>query len=135
MRARGDTATLRKIVLALLAAALAGCAQTPYTRTPGPAEILLARNTQLKLPRSLVFLPPAEAVRLMHVLGERPGAEVLGAVVTHDEEVPRMLILFAGERDPRGVPKVDVVGWDEVPAARSFIQELLLAQPHLLHDN
>jgi uncharacterized membrane-anchored protein len=101
----------------------------------GPAEILLARQTQLKLPRSLVYLPPAEAVRLMRVLGERPGAEVLGAVVTHDELVPRMLILFAGERDPRGVPKVDVVGWDEVPAARSFIQELLLAQPHLLQQN
>lgn len=119
----------------VLALALGGCAQTPYTRTPGPAEILLARQTHLKLPRSLVFLPPAEAVRLMHTLGERPGAEVLGAVVTHDEQVPRMLILFAGQRDARGVPTVDVVGWDEVPAARSFIQELLLAQPHLLHQN
>lgn len=119
----------------VLALALGGCAQTPYTRTPGPAEILLAKQTHLKLPRSLVFLPPAEAVRLMHTLGERPGAEVLGAVVTHDEQVPRMLILFAGQRDARGVPTVDVVGWDEAPAARSFIQELLLAQPHLLHQN
>ena len=134
MRARGDLATFRTIAVALLLA-LGACAQAPHTRTPGPAEILLTRQMQLKLPRSLVFLPPEEAVRLMHVLGERPGAEVLGAVVTHDELVPRMLILFAGERDARGVPKVDVVGWDEVPAARSFIQELLLAQPHLLQQN
>ena len=139
MRARGDTATFRNIVIALIAAgalALGGCApQVATTRTPGPAEILLAKHTHLKLPRPLVFLPPAEAVRLMHHLGERPGAEVLGAVVTHGEDVPRMLILFAGERDARGVPKIDVVGWDEVPAARSFINELLLAQPDLLQRN
>ena len=118
-----------------LALTVAGCAVGPHTRTPGPAEIVIAKQTRLKVPRALVYLPPVEAVRLMHALGERPGLEVLGAVVTHDEDVPRMLILFAGERDARGVPKVEVVGWDEAPAARSFIEELLLAQPDLLHRN
>jgi hypothetical protein len=70
----------------------------------------------------------------MQRLGERPGAEVLGVVLT-TEQIPRMLILFDGGRDARGVPKVELVGWDEAPAARSFIDELLLAQPDLIQRN
>jgi uncharacterized membrane-anchored protein len=75
-----------------------------------------------------------EGVKLMQRLGERPGAEVLGVVLT-TEQIPRMLILFDGGRDARGVPKVELVGWDEAPAARSFIDELLLAQPDLIRRN
>jgi hypothetical protein len=70
----------------------------------------------------------------MQRMGERPGLEVLGVVLT-TERIPRMLILFDGGRDSRGVPKVELVGWDEAPAARSFIDELLLAQPDLVQRN
>ena len=63
----------------------------------------------------------------MRELGERPGAEVLGVVLT-DEATPHMMILFAKSRDARGRPDVELVGWDEAPAARSFIEELKLAQ-------
>jgi uncharacterized membrane-anchored protein len=98
----------------------------------GPGDIEVAERTRLKLPRDLVFLPPDEAVQLMHALGERPGARVLGAVLTTDE-TPRMLILFDGGRDERGLRKVDLVGWDDVPAARTYIEQLLIAQPHLFH--
>lgn len=103
-------------------------------RREGPAEIRLAARTHLKLARDLVFLPPAEGVKLMQRMGERPGAEVLGVVLT-TEATPRMLILFDAGRDARGVPKIDLVGWDEAPAARSFIEELLLAQPDLFQRN
>ena len=78
--------------------------------------------------RTLIFLPPAEGLKLMQRLGERPGAEVLGVVLTHNEATPRMLIIFAKSRDARGMPEVELVGWDEAPAARSYIEELLLAR-------
>ena len=88
----------------------------------------LAPFTRLKVARDLIFLPPADGMRLMQRLGERPGAEVLGIVLTHTEDPPRMLIIFARQRDARGVPKIELVGWDDVPAARAFIDELLVAR-------
>lgn len=100
----------------------------------GPGEIELAERTKLKLPRDLVFLPPDEGVKLMQALGERPGAPVLGVILTTDD-TPRMLILFDGGRDERGLRKVELVGWDEVPAARTYIEQLLIAQPHLFQRN
>jgi uncharacterized membrane-anchored protein len=103
-------------------------------RAEGPAEVRIAPRTHLKLARDLVFLPPAEGVKLMERLGERPGAQVLGVVLT-TEATPRMLILFDAGRDVNGVPKVELVGWDEAPAARSFIEELLIAQPDLFQRN
>jgi len=106
---------------------LTSCALDGTNRAEGPARIRIAPYTQLDMPRNLVFLPPAEGVKLMHALGERPGHEVLGVVLT-DEPTPRMLIIFAKSRDARGVPEVELVGWDEAPAARSFIEELRLAR-------
>jgi uncharacterized membrane-anchored protein len=93
----------------------------------GPAGIELAPRTHLKLSRDLIFLPPEEGVKLMRSLGERPGAPVLGVVLTTDE-TPRMLILFDGGRDERGLARVEFVGWDDAPGARSYIEELLIAQ-------
>jgi len=110
------------------ALALGACALDATRRAEGPAQILLAPHTQLKVERTLIFLPPEEGLKLMHKLGERPGAEVLGVVVTNDAATPRMLIIFAKSRDARGVPEIELVGWDEAPAARSYIEELLLAR-------
>jgi uncharacterized membrane-anchored protein len=112
----------------MIAAAASGCALDGRQRAAGPAEIKLAPFTRLKVARDLIFLPPAEGLRLMQRLGERPGAEVLGVVLTHTEDPPRMLIIFAKERDARGVPKIELVGWDAAPEARSFIDEILLAE-------
>jgi uncharacterized membrane-anchored protein len=111
-----------------IALATAGCALDATRRAEGPAEIRLAPHTQLNVARTLIFLPPEEGLKLMRTLGERPGAEVLGVVVTNDAATPRMLIIFAKSRDARGVPAIELVGWDEAPAARSFIDELLLAR-------
>ena len=106
----------------------------PNERTPGPADIRLAPRAHLKLARDLVFLPPAEGVKLMQRMGDRPGAKVLGVVLTTDE-TPRMLILFDAGRDARGLPKIELVGWDDAPDARSYIEELFLAQPELCRRN
>ena len=107
---------------------LGGCALDASRRAEGPVEIALAPYTHLKVARTLIFLPPAEGLKLMQQLGERPGAEVLGVVLTANEATPRMMIIFAKSRDARGMPQVELVGWDEAPAARSYIEELLLAQ-------
>jgi uncharacterized membrane-anchored protein len=93
----------------------------------GPAEIELAPRTHLKLSRDLIFLSPDEAVKLMQSLGDRPGAPVLGAVLTTDE-TPRMMVLYDGGRDERGQRRVEFVGWDDAPGARSLLQELLVAR-------
>ena len=112
----------------MLVAALGGCALDGTYRAAGPASIDVAPNTQLSIARTLVYLPPAEGARLMSRLGERPGAEVLGVVLT-DEAAPHMMIIFATARDARGRPEVELVGWDEAPTARTFIEEMKLAEP------
>jgi len=63
----------------------------------------------------------------MQALGDRPGAPVLGAILTTDD-TPRMLVLYDGGEDERGQRRIDFVGWDEAPAARSVVQERLLAR-------
>ena len=108
-------------------AALGGCALDGTYRAAGPARIDVAPDTRLSIARTLIYLPPAEGLRLMSQLGERPGAELLGVVLT-DEATPHMMIVFARSRDARGRPEVELVGWDEAPAARSFIEDLKLAE-------
>ncbi|MBV9191867.1 MAG: hypothetical protein JOZ85_15370 [Betaproteobacteria bacterium] len=111
----------------MIVAALGGCALDGTYRAAGPARIDVAPQTQLSIARTLIYLPPAEGKRLMSQLGERPGAEVLGVVLT-DEATPHMMIIFAKSRDAHGRPDVELVGWDEAPAARSFIEEMKLAE-------
>jgi len=111
----------------MILAALGGCALDGTYRASGPARIDVAPYTQLSIAHKLIYLPPAEGVKLMNRLGERPGAEVLGVVLT-DEARPLMMIIFVKSRDAKGRPDVELVGWDEAPAARSFIEELKLAE-------
>src|SRR5512144_3260034 len=89
--ARGGPPTLRTI--AIVALLLTGACSLR-----GPGEVELAPRTRLQLARDLIFLPPEETVQLMRSLGERPGAPVLGAVLTTDE-TPRMLVLYDGGLD------------------------------------
>jgi uncharacterized membrane-anchored protein len=93
----------------------------------GPEAIELAPRTHLKLTRDLVFLPPEEAMALMRSMGERSSASVLGAVLTTDD-TPRMLVLYDGGLDEHGNRKIDFVGWDDAPGARSLVRERLLAR-------
>lgn len=91
----------------------------------------LAPRTTLKLSNQLAYLPPEEGVKLMNALGERPGAEVLGVIVTRTEAPPRMMIIFARSRDLHGVPTLDFVGWDEVPQIGSLIEQMLIARERM----
>jgi uncharacterized membrane-anchored protein len=93
----------------------------------GPGEVELAPRTRLELSRELIFLPPDEAVKLMRSLGDRPGAPVLGAVLTA-EDTPRMMVLYDGGLDAQGRRRIEFVGWDDAPGARSLVQELILAR-------
>lgn len=105
---------MRYLYIVLLVA-LGGCALDGSNRATGPAEIRLAPFTRLTIERSLVYLPPAEGVRLMRKLREPPGGEVLGVVLTQEPR-PRMMILVARSRDASGRPEVELIGWDEAPA-------------------
>lgn len=90
----------------------------------GSEGVELAPHTYLKLTRELVFVPPEQTLPL---LGERPGAAILGAILTTGE-TPRMLVLYDGGLDERGMRKIRFVGWDDAPGARSLVQELLIAR-------
>jgi hypothetical protein len=87
----------------------------------------LAPRTYLTLSREFLFLSPDEAVKLLHSLGDRPGAPVLGAVLTTDA-TPRIMMLYDGGPDERGQRRIDFVGWDDAPAASLLVQERLLAR-------
>jgi hypothetical protein len=39
-----------------------------------------------------------------------------------------MLVLYDGGLDERGMRKVEFVGWNDAPEARTLVQELLLAR-------
>jgi hypothetical protein len=91
-------------------------------RTPQGVEI--APHTYLNLARELVYLPPEQTARLV---AERPGAPVLGAVLTTGD-TPRLLVLYDGGLDERGKRRVEYVGWDDAPGAQSLVRERLLAR-------
>ena len=105
-----------------------GCGINPIRSTEGPVDVSLAPRVSLKVPRHLAYLPPEDGVKLMGALGERPGYEVLGVIVTRSDVPPRMMIIFAKSRDAHGVPVLDFVGWDEVPQIGGLIDQMLIAR-------
>ena len=107
---------------------LAGCAVPPTQWAVGPVDVDIAPRTTLKIPRHLAYLPPEDGLKLMSALGERPGAEVLGVIVTRTDAPPRMMLIFAKSRDAQGVPELDFVGWDEVPQIGGMIDQLIIAR-------
>ncbi|MEP7155043.1 MAG: DUF2167 domain-containing protein [Betaproteobacteria bacterium] len=46
----------------------------------GPAEIKLGSQAKLKLPEGYVFIPPAQAGRIMTAMGNRAGTNLLGLI-------------------------------------------------------
>lgn len=48
----------------------------------GPADVKLIDQAMLKLPAGMVYIPPAEAGRLLVAMGNRSGEGMLGMVVT-----------------------------------------------------
>jgi hypothetical protein len=114
--------------LLVVAALLSGCAVPPTQWAVGPVTVNIAPQTSLRIPRHLAYLPAEDGIRLMSALGERPGAEVLGVVVTRTEAPPRMMIIFAKSYDERGKPQLEFVGWDDVPQVGGLIEQMLIAR-------
>jgi len=110
----------------------------------GPKEIPMADQATFKLPTGMVFVPAAEAGRLLRAMGNRTDSSLLGMVLSpgrnwfavmtfikagyvkdddaRDWRADELLdSLKAGteetnkERRSRGIPELDVVGWVEPP--------------------
>ena len=84
-------------------------------RIDGPIDVRLTDGTILSLVEGLSYVPANEGERIMHAMGERPGAGLLGVVVTDSPHPVLIAVLYAKGRNARGVPQVEVVGWDPVP--------------------
>lgn len=115
-------------------------------RVAGPSEVKLADQATFNLPQGFVFIPAAEAKRLLIAMGNRVGNNMLGLVFPTSGERWFVVMRFhksgyikdddaknwntdellaslkAGteksnaNRRERGIPEVEVIGWVEVPA-------------------
>ena len=129
---------MRLLAIAGCVAALGGCAhgelmsqraspemqaavdEAQKSRVNGPRDIKLAERTFLALAEGLVYIPAAQADRLLRAMGERPGLEVLGVVVTDAPDPLLIAVIYAKGRSARGVTEVEVVGWDHAPEMMPF---------------
>ncbi|MGQ0650771.1 MAG: hypothetical protein ACT4P4_00665 [Betaproteobacteria bacterium] len=84
-------------------------------RVDGPRDVRLTDGTILSLFHGLSYIPTAEGEAIMRALGERPGPGLLGVVVTDSPDPVLIAVLYARGRNARGVPQVEVVGWDPIP--------------------
>lgn len=112
----------------------------------GPSEVTLRDQATFKLPEGFVFIPAAEAKRLLVAMGNRVGSNLLGVVFPASEAQWFVVMQFYktgyikdddakewntdellqnlkegtaksnAERRKRGMPEVEVVGWVEAPA-------------------
>lgn len=123
--------------------------------TKGPADIKLADQAVIKIPAGHTFIPTAEAGRLLKVMGNRPGDDLLGMVMSLGSEewfvVARNLKsgyikdddakdwkadeLLASlkegteesnkERRQRGIGEIDIIGWVQPPTYDAATRRLL----------
>jgi uncharacterized membrane-anchored protein len=85
------------------------------SRVDGPSDVRLTDGTVLSLVYGLSYIPAVEGAAIMRAMGERPGPGLLGVVVTDSPYPVLIAVLFAKGRNARGVPQVEVVGWDPLP--------------------
>jgi uncharacterized membrane-anchored protein len=55
------------------------------TLTKGPADVKLKNQATLHLPAKYIFVPNAEAVRILRAMGNRPNPDTLGVIFPADE--------------------------------------------------
>ena len=111
----------------------------------GPAEIALGSQAKLKLPEGYAFIPQPQAGQLLKAMGNGDDTTRLGIIVPPDSDsfvVPRYIEagyikddeaadwkadeLLSGlkegteennkERQARGLPQMEIVGWNQKPA-------------------
>jgi uncharacterized membrane-anchored protein len=88
------------------------------TRIDGPADVRLTDGTVLALVEGLSYFGALEGERMMRAMGEHPGPGLLGVVVTDAPEPTLIAVIYAKGRNARGVPQVEIVGWEAVPGLR-----------------
>lgn len=90
------------------------------SRIDGPSDVLLLDGTILALVEGLSYVPAVEGERIMRAMGERPAPGLLGVVVTDAPQPVLIAVIYAKGRNARGVPEVEVVGWDPLPGVTGF---------------
>ncbi len=63
------------------------------TMVRGAADIPLLDQATLKLPAGFIFVPQAEALRLLRAMGNRPGDDVLGMVFMDRHDRPGFVVV------------------------------------------
>lgn len=129
-----------RVLCALLAASLAGCApfvlHAPDSNAElraalsaarrvaigGPAEVRLADRTVLQLDAGFAFIPPAEGGRLLRASGRRTREYLLGVVVVSAPDAADIAALYSMDRDP-ALPELRLDGWTSAPALAGFRQK------------
>lgn len=60
--------------------------------THGPANVPMLDQATLSLPADYVFIPKAQATSLLEAMGNQPGSDLLGMVLSEDTESPWMIV-------------------------------------------
>lgn len=123
--------------------------------TQGPADIKLADQAVIKIPDGQTFIPAQEAGRLLRVMGNRPGDDMLGMVMplgeaewfvvarnvkagyikdddAKDWKADELLSSIKEgteemnkERRTRGIGELDIIGWVQPPTYDPATHRLL----------
>jgi uncharacterized membrane-anchored protein len=123
--------------------------------TKGPADIKLADQAVMKIPEGQTFIPAQEAGRLLRVMGNRPGDDMLGMVMplgdaewfvvarnvksgyikdddAKDWKADELLISIKEgteemnkERRTRSIGEIDIIGWVQPPTYDPATHRLL----------
>lgn len=85
-------------------------------RVDGPARVQIAGRTTLFVQTGLIFVPAAQAERLLRAIGTRPTREMLGLLVWATAERTDMAIVYSRNRPSAEVPDIEFAGWRAAPA-------------------
>ncbi|MBL8483645.1 MAG: DUF2167 domain-containing protein [Rhodocyclaceae bacterium] len=121
----------------------------------GPAEIKLIDQAVLKLPDGQVYIPAAQAGRILRAMGNRPGDDLIGMILPTTEGDWMVVMRFEKsgyikdddardwnatelldslkhgteeankDRRERGFPELEVMGWIEPPAYEAATHRLV----------
>jgi len=84
-------------------------------RVDGPARVQIAARTMLFVQTGVVYIPAAQAERLLRATGRRPTREMLGLLITSTPERTDAAILYSRSRPAAELPELDAVNWREAP--------------------
>ena len=89
-------------------------------RIDGPARVRIAGRTDLFVQPGLIYIPAAQAGRLLRAIGERPTREMLGMLICVTQARTDMAALYALDAGSRDLPSIVVAGWRRTPELDGF---------------